>query len=194
MDNTINLNELPRTEKIPENELLLYANQDDNSGKAIEFGKIKKQLEDELPGFSEDIPEIQNKIAILEEQARTAADLLYKGKVASATSKAEVDTLFAEWWKYQYDPELYTKSDMLERWFGTVLEDTRVHGVTTPRYSKSTSMIGELTDDSAGLMYTVYRINRRSRSICTPSTVLVSGGIGGKERRWIPCNLLCGAY
>ena len=162
MDNTINLNELPRTEKIPENELLLYANQDDNSGKAIEFGKIKKQLEDELPGFSEDIPEIQNKIAILEEQARTAADLLYKGKVASATSKAEVDTLFAEWWKYQYDPKRYSKSDMLERWFGTVLEDTRVHGVTTPRYSKSTSMIGELTDDSAGLA-------------CTPSTESTAG-------------------
>ena len=157
MDNTINLNELPRTEKIPENELLLYANQDNNSGKTIEFGKIKKQLEDELPGFREDIPEIQNKIARLEEQARTAADLLYKGKVAAATSKTEVDTLFTEWWKYQYDPERYSKSDMLERWFGTVLEDTRVHGVTTPRYSKSTSMIGELTDDSTGL-------------VCTPST------------------------
>ena len=157
MDNTINLNELPRTEKIPENELLLYANQDNNSGKAIEFRKMKKQLEDELPGFSKDIPELQNKIARLEEQERTAADLLYKGKVAAATSKTEVDTLFTEWWKYQYDPERYSKSDMLERWFGTVLEDTRVHGVTTPRYSKSTSMIGELTDDSTGL-------------VCTPST------------------------
>lgn len=90
------------------------------------------------------------------------ADVEYKEKVSKATSKAEVDDLFVEWWKYQYKPEIYSKSDMLERWFGNVLEDARVHGVTTPRYSKSTSMIGELTDDSAGL-------------VCVPSTETVAG-------------------
>jgi hypothetical protein len=90
------------------------------------------------------------------------ADTEYKEKVAAATSKDEVDCLFAEWWKYQYDPKVYTKADMLERWFGNVLDDTRVHGVTTPRYAKSTSMIGELTDDSAGL-------------VCTPSTEATAG-------------------
>ena len=90
------------------------------------------------------------------------ADAAYKEKVAAATSKAEVDDLFVEWWKYQYDPDAYSKADMLERWFGRVLEDARVHGVTTPLYSKSTSMIGELTDDSAGL-------------VCTPSTEATAG-------------------
>ena len=90
------------------------------------------------------------------------ADLKYKEKVAAATSKAEVDALFAEWWKIQYDPDFFTKAEMLERWFGNVLVDTRVHGVTTPRYAKSTSMIGELTDDSAGLA-------------CTPSTESTAG-------------------
>ena len=90
------------------------------------------------------------------------ADTEYKEKVAAATSKDEVDSLFAEWWKYQYDPKVYTKADMLERWFGNVLDDTRVHGVTTPRYAKSTSMIGTLTDDSAGLT-------------CTPSTESTAG-------------------
>ena len=90
------------------------------------------------------------------------ADAAYKEKVAAATTKAEVDDLFVEWWKYQYDPALYSKADMLERWFGKVLEDSRVHGVTTPRYAKSTSMIGELTDDSAGL-------------VCTPSTEATAG-------------------
>lgn len=90
------------------------------------------------------------------------ADVEYKEKVSKVTSKAEVDDLFVEWWKYQYKPEIYSKSDMLERWFGNVLEDARVHGVTTPRYSKSTSMIGELTDDSAGL-------------VCVPSTETVAG-------------------
>ena len=64
--------------------------------------------------------------------------------------------------RQQYNPDLFTKSEMLERWFGNVLVDTRVHGVTTPRYSKSTSMIGELTDDSTGL-------------VCTPSTESTAG-------------------
>ena len=90
------------------------------------------------------------------------ADATYKEKVAAATSKAEVDDLFVEWWKYQYNPAVYSKADMLERWFGRVLEDSRVHGVTTPRYAKSTSMIGELTDDSTGL-------------VCTPSTEYTAG-------------------
>ena len=90
------------------------------------------------------------------------ADAAYKEKVAAATTKAEVDDLLVEWWKYQYDPAVYSKADMLERWFGKVLEDSSVHVVTTPRYAKSTSMIGELTDDSAGL-------------VCTPSTETTAG-------------------
>ncbi len=91
-----------------------------------------------------------------------SVDIAYKEKVANASTKEEVDALFIEWWKYQYDPAVYTKSQMLNRWFGNVLEDTRVHGVSTPLYSKSTSMLGELTDDSAGL-------------VCTPSTASVAG-------------------
>lgn len=63
-----------------------------------------------------------------------AADLCYKHLVACATSKAEVDSLFVEWWKAQYDSTKYTKVQMLERWFGNVLEDDRVHGCTVPLY------------------------------------------------------------
>ena len=105
---------------------------------------------------------LQALVDVHHDQAAGAADVTYKEKVATATSKEEVDGLFVEWWKYQYDPKFYSKADMLERWFGRVLDDTRVHGVTTPRYSKSTSMIGELTDDSAGLT-------------CTPSTESTAG-------------------
>lgn len=101
-------------------------------------------------------------VKVHRDQIAGEMDLRYKEKVAAATSKAEVDALFAEWWKIQYNPELFTKAEMLERWFGNVLVDTRVHGVTTPRYAKSTSMIGELTDDSAGLT-------------CTPSTESTAG-------------------
>ena len=101
-------------------------------------------------------------VKVHRDQIAGEMDLKYKEKVAAATSKAEVDALFTEWWKIQYNPELFTKAEMLERWFGNVLVDTRVHGVTTPRYAKSTSMIGELTDDSAGLT-------------CTPSTESTAG-------------------
>ena len=51
---------------------------------------------------------------------------------------------------------------MLERWFGNVLDDNRVHGCTVPLYATSTSAIGELTDDSVGL-------------VCTPSTASTPG-------------------
>ena len=101
-------------------------------------------------------------VKVHRDQIAGEMDLKYKEKVAAATSKAEVDALFDEWWKIQYDPDFFTKADMLERWFGNVLVDSRVHGVTTPRYAKSTSMIGELTDDSTGL-------------VCTPSTELTAG-------------------
>ena len=91
-----------------------------------------------------------------------AADMYYKSLVAMAKTKEEVDNLFAEWWRYQYDEGKFTKTDMIERWFGNVLDDDRIHGVSTPLYATSTSMIGELTDDSAGL-------------VCTPSTESTAG-------------------
>ena len=86
--------------------------------------------------------------------AEGAADIAYKEKVALATTKEEVDALFVEWWKYQYHPDLHTKAEMLERWFGNVLDDDRVHGVSFPLYGTSTSAVGELTDDSVGLTVT----------------------------------------
>ena len=90
------------------------------------------------------------------------SDLCYKHLVAQATTKDEVDSLFIEWWKAQYDSSKYSKVQMLERWFGNVLDDDRVHGCTVPLYATSTSAIGELTDDSVGL-------------VCTPSTASAPG-------------------
>ena len=95
------------------------------------------------------------------DKIKSAIDKIYNARVLQATSKKEVDELFKEWWNYQYDSS-YSKSEMLERWFGTVLNDSRVHGEKQPLYTKSTSMIGELTDDSAGL-------------VCTPSTETTAG-------------------
>lgn len=94
--------------------------------------------------------------------ADRAVDMQYSILVSMCSSKSDVDRLFAEWWQKQYDPETYTKADMMERWFGKVLNDDRIHGCVTPLYAKSTSMLGELTDDSAGL-------------VCTPSTESAPG-------------------
>ncbi len=95
------------------------------------------------------------------DKIKSAIDKIYNARVLQATSKKEVDALFVEWWNYQYDSS-YSKSEMLERWFGNILIDSRVHGEKQPLYSKSTSMIGELTDDSTGL-------------VCTPSTESAAG-------------------
>jgi len=122
---------------------------------------MSDNLNGEVLNFPRDTT-MQLLVKVHRDQIAGEADLKYKEKVAAATSKAEVDALFAEWWKIQYDPDFFTKAEMLERWFGNVLVDTRVHGVTTPRYAKSTSMIGELTDDSTGL-------------VCTPSTESTAG-------------------
>ena len=122
---------------------------------------MSDNLNGEVLNFPRDTT-MQLLVKVHRDQIAGEMDLKYKEKVAAATSKAEVDALFAEWWKIQYNPDFFTKSEMLERWFGNVLVDTRVHGVTTPRYAKSTSMIGELTDDSAGL-------------VCTPSTESTAG-------------------
>ena len=91
-----------------------------------------------------------------------AADLCYKYMVAQCTSKEQVDNLFIEWWKSQYDTSKFTKVEMLERWFGRVLEDDRVHGVVFPLFATSSTAIGELTDDSVGLK-------------CVPSTAKTQG-------------------
>ena len=98
-------------------------------------------------------------------QVKTAAaiipDLNYKSRVAKASSKAEVDTLFAQWWELVYT-EGADKAALLERWFGNVLADSRVHGAKLPLFATSQSSTGELTGDSVGL-------------VCEPSTAAVAG-------------------
>ena len=89
------------------------------------------------------------------QQARV--DAMYQAKVQGAASAAEVDALFARWWRSQWIDGISSRVGMLERWFGGVLDDQRVHGVKLPLFATSSSPNGELTDDSVGL-------------ICEPST------------------------
>ena len=89
------------------------------------------------------------------------SDVVYHSLVLGATSVDEVNQLFAEWWSANISAAP-SKAALIQRWFGNVLYDDRVHGVKFPLFSTSTSAIGELTDDSAGLS-------------CTPSTASVAG-------------------
>ena len=106
------------------------------------------------------------------------ADLCYKHLVAQATTKDEVDSLFIEWWKAQYDSSKYSKVQMLERWFGNVLDDDRVHGCTVPLYATSTSAIGELTDASSAL-----RLPHPLRAATTSRTCPSSGALRSLPRK-----------
>ena len=96
-------------------------------------------------------------------------DVHYNYLVSKATSVKEVNDLFVRWWHCCWGKavsdaggDAEARQALLERWFGTVLDDNRVHGVKLPLFSTSTSAIGELTDDSAGLS-------------CSPSTATVAG-------------------
>lgn len=88
-------------------------------------------------------------------------DNQYKQKVAGATTKTQVDALFAQWWASVYT-EGADKAELLNRWFGNVLADSRVHGAKLPLFATSQSSTGELTGDSVGL-------------VCEPSTAAVAG-------------------
>ena len=91
----------------------------------------------------------------------TDIDSLYRSLVNVAGDTQAVDNLFVQWWGSVSKTE-EDKVKLLERWFGTVLTDARVHGVKMPLFATSQSYIGELTDDSAGL-------------VCEPSTSTKAG-------------------
>ena len=88
-------------------------------------------------------------------------DLNYRAKVREASTKEQVDALFAQWWPLVY-VDGADKTALLERWFGVVLVDERVHGAKLPLFATSQSSEGELTGDSAGL-------------VCEPSTAATAG-------------------
>ena len=96
-------------------------------------------------------------------------DAHYNYRVLNAKSVADVNALFTQWWHLCWAKAVADSEDkaaarqaLLIRWFGTVLDDERVHGVKVPLFSTSTAAIGELTDDSVGLA-------------CTPSTATTAG-------------------
>ena len=91
-----------------------------------------------------------------------AIDLYYNGVARQLRNVQMMNALFCEWWGVNWTPGTGDRVAMLERWFGKVLDDDRVHGVRFPLFGTSTTSIGELTDDSAGLT-------------CEPSTATEAG-------------------
>lgn len=89
-------------------------------------------------------------------------DGLYVQAVHNATSVAQVNGLFQEWWKKNWVEGTSTRTQMLERWFGNVLTSDKVYGTKLPLFATSNSANGEYIDDSVGLT-------------CTPSTNSVPG-------------------
>ena len=84
-------------------------------------------------------------------------DGVYAQAVRNATSVAQVNDLFQEWWKKNWVEGASTRTQMLERWFGNVLTSSKVYGTKLPLFATSNSVSGEYIDDSIGMT-------------CTPST------------------------
>ena len=83
--------------------------------------------------------------------ANDKIDAVYNSLVKKAESVDEVNQLFKDWWNANWEEGSSTYNDMLERWFGKVLDDDKVYGVKLPLFETSTLPQGEYIEDSAGL-------------------------------------------
>ena len=83
--------------------------------------------------------------------ANDKIDAVYNSLVKKAESVDEVNQLFKDWWNANWEEGSSTYNDMLERWFGKVLDDDKVYGVKLPLFETSTSPQGEYIEDSVGL-------------------------------------------
>ena len=81
-------------------------------------------------------------------------DAVYNSLVKKAESVDEVNQLFKDWWNANWEEGSSTYNDMLERWFGKVLDDDKVYGVKLPLFETSTSPQGEHIEDSVGAIVT----------------------------------------
>lgn len=86
--------------------------------------------------------------------ANDKIDAVYNSLVKKAESVDEVNQLFKDWWNVNWEEGSSTYNDMLERWFGKVLDDNKVYGVKLPLFETSTSPQGEYIEDSVGLTIT----------------------------------------
>lgn len=83
-----------------------------------------------------------------------AIDAVYNSLVKKAKTVDEVNQLFKDWWNANWEDGSSTYNDMLERWFGKVLDDDKVYGVKLPLFETSTSPQGEYIEDSVGAIVT----------------------------------------
>ena len=77
-------------------------------------------------------------------------DAVYNSLVKKAKTVDEVNQLFKDWWNANWEDGSSTYNNMLERWFGKVLDDDKVYGVKLPLFETSTSPQGEYIEDSIG--------------------------------------------
>lgn len=81
-------------------------------------------------------------------------DAVYNLLVRKAETVDEVNQLFKDWWNANWEDGYSTYNDMLERWFGKVLDDDKVYGVKLPLFETSTSPQGAYIVDSVGAIVT----------------------------------------
>ena len=94
-----------------------------------------------------------DKVAI--QETNDKIDSVYNSLVKKAETVDEVNQLFKDWWNANWEDGSSTYNDMLERWFGKVLDDDKVYGVKLPLFETSTSPQGEYIEDSVGAIVTL---------------------------------------
>lgn len=94
-----------------------------------------------------------DKVAI--QETNDKIDSVYNSLVKKAETVDEVNQLFKDWWNANWEDGSITYNDMLERWFGKVLDDDKVYGVKLPLFETSTSPQGEYIEDSVGAIVTL---------------------------------------
>ena len=135
------------------------------NGVKTELGTLVDSAEETNLNLTKGVENAEKAIAGLDKQTGKVVyyiDLLYRTHVINAANAKEVDDLFAEWWWINWNEGKTNRQDLLERWFGSVLDDGLVHGVKLPLFKTSSSPSGELTNDSVGL-------------VCEPSTAAKAG-------------------
>ena len=96
----------------------------------------------------------QQSINVAIQETNDKIDAVYNSLIKKAKSVDEVNQLFKDWWNANWKEDSSTYNDMLERWFGKVLDDDKVYGVKLPLFETSTSPQGEYIEDSVGLTIT----------------------------------------
>lgn len=141
------------TDTVTADKMLADTTAHDKAGEQV-IGAIPVDQEPEVSGTTTTYKAGYYSTPIVVEENVTAVndkvDAVYNSLVKKAETVDEVNQLFKDWWNANWEDGSSTYNDMLERWFGKVLDNDQVYGVKLPLFETSTSPQGEHIEDCIG--------------------------------------------